>query len=56
MRSLRGMSLNVNDDFNVVTVSFDANEKPPLAASSKEKILERYQRPDAGTRLALPHR
>jgi protein SCO1/2 len=48
VRSLRIMPLNVGNDFDIVTVSFDPSEKPPLAAESKAKILESYRRPGAG--------
>ena len=47
VRTLRAMSLRVGEDFQIVTVSFDPNEKPDLAASSKSQILARYGRPRA---------
>ena len=56
VRSLRATPLNVNDDFDILTVSFDPSEKPPLAAESKAKILERYTASGRGPRLALSHR
>ena len=41
------LSLDVGKDFEVVTVSFDPREKPPLAAAKKASLLERYHRPGA---------
>jgi protein SCO1 len=45
--SLGVLSLDVGKDFEVVTVSFDPREKPPLAAAKKAGLLERYHRPGA---------
>jgi protein SCO1/2 len=44
--SLKGMSLNAGEDFDVIAISFDAreNEKPGLAANKKASYLERYGR------------
>jgi protein SCO1/2 len=47
VRSLRAVPLGIYQDFEVVTVSFDPREKPPLAAESKAAILGRYKRPGA---------
>ena len=41
------LSLEIGKDFEVVTVSFDPREKPPLASAKKASILERYRRPGA---------
>ena len=45
--SLKGMSLNVGDQFNVVTVSFDPRETPQLAAAKKDSYIKRYGRANA---------
>ncbi len=44
---LRGVPLDIGDQFNVVTVSFDAREKPELAARKKSNYVEDYGRPGA---------
>lgn len=44
LRSLRAVNLNVGEDFDVVTVSFDPNETPELAAAKKNGYVERYAR------------
>ena len=41
------LSLQPGKDFDVVTISFDPREKPPLAAAKKAAALQRYQRPGA---------
>jgi protein SCO1/2 len=41
------LSLDAGKDFEIVTVSFDPREKPPLAAAKKATYLERYKRPGA---------
>jgi protein SCO1/2 len=41
------LSLDPGKDFEIVTVSFDAREKPPLATAKKATYLERYKRPGA---------
>jgi len=43
------LSLDPGKDFEIVTVSFDPREKPPLAAAKKATYLERYKRPAAAT-------
>jgi protein SCO1/2 len=45
--SLRKLPFDVGDRFNVVTVSFDPREKPPLAAAKKAHYLSEYGRPGA---------
>ncbi len=45
--SLGVLSLDIGKDFQVVTVSFDPREKPPLAAAKKAGYIERYHRPGA---------
>lgn len=44
IRGLRGMSLSVGKDFNVVTISIDPREGPQLAAAKKRLYWERYNR------------
>jgi protein SCO1/2 len=45
--ALRKLPFDVGDRFNVVTVSFDPREKPPLAAAKKAHYLSEYGRPGA---------
>ena len=45
--SLRDISFNVGEQFNVVTVSFNPRETPALAKAKKEMYLSRYGRPGA---------
>src|SRR5262249_21140333 len=45
--SLRGVPLNSSEQFQVVVVSFDAREKPELAAAKKASYVESYGRPGA---------
>ncbi len=47
LRSLKGLPLDVGDDFTVLTVSFDPREGPPLAAKARQTALKRYERPGA---------
>lgn len=47
LHSLKGISLNPGDDFEVVTVSFDPRETPQLAAAKKQKYAAEYGRPAA---------
>lgn len=44
-RSLRPLSLEYAKDFQVVTVSIDPTEKPPLASDKKQAILKKFSRP-----------
>ena len=46
---LRGLPFDIGDEFNVVTVSFDARETPPLAAAKKASYVDAYGRPGAAT-------
>lgn len=41
-RSIRPLSLEYGKDFQVVTVSIDPTEKPPLAADKKKAILKKF--------------
>jgi len=45
--SMRVLRFNVGDQFQVVTVSFDPQDTPALAAAKKATILSRYKRPGA---------
>jgi protein SCO1/2 len=45
--SLKGLNLDVGNDFNVVTVSFDPRDTPERSRAKKEAILPRYGRPGA---------
>lgn len=39
--------LDIGKQFNVLTVSFDPQERPPLAAAKKANYIEKYERPGA---------
>ena len=45
--SLNVMSLDAGTDFEVVAISFDARDTPPMAAAKKVAYLPRYKRPNA---------
>ena len=45
--ALKELSLDAGNEFEVVTVSFDPEEGPELAAAKKKQYLERYKRPAA---------
>ena len=45
--ALATLAFDVGKEFDVVTVSFDPREKPPLAAGKKKGYLSRYGRPGA---------
>ena len=47
VRSLRVVPLDVGDQFDVVTVSFDPRETAALAAAKKETYVKRYARAQA---------
>jgi protein SCO1 len=42
--SLRMMALDVGKDFDVITVSFDPEDTPEMAAKKKAEFLKRYKR------------
>jgi len=44
--SLKAVSLDPGRDFEVVSVSFDPKDTPELAASKKQNLLRRYNRPN----------
>ncbi len=45
--SMKMVKFNVGDEFDVVTVSFNPNETPAIAAEKKKDYLKRYGRPGA---------
>lgn len=47
VRSLRPLSFNIGDQFDVLTVSFDARDTPELAAAKKSAFVTQYSRPGA---------
>ena len=47
LKALRAFPDSAGGAFNVVIVSFDPREKPPLAAVKKARYLEAYDRPGA---------
>jgi protein SCO1/2 len=47
VESLQGISFDAGKEFQVVVVSFDAREQPPLAAAKKANYVEHYGRTDA---------
>ena len=48
LAALRALPADVGSSFDVVVVSFDPREKPPLAALKKAAYVEQYGRPGAG--------
>jgi protein SCO1 len=44
--SLKAVSFNPGQDFEVLSVSFDPSDTPQLAASKKQLLLKRYGRPN----------
>jgi protein SCO1 len=49
VKSMRPLAFNVGDEFDVVTISFDPNETPALAAAKKNVYVEDYGRPLAAS-------
>src|SRR5690242_13053096 len=47
VKAMRPLAFSVGQDFDVVTVSFDPNEKPLLAAAKKDVYVKDYSRPSA---------
>lgn len=45
--TMRTMKFDLGREYDVLTISFDAREKPELAAAKKRAYLQRYGRPDA---------
>ena len=48
VRSLRPLSFSIGNEFDVLTVSFDARDTPALAAAKKSDAVKQYSRPGAG--------
>ena len=49
LRALRAMPLNLGQDFEIVTVSFDPGETPELATKKKAEYVKQYGRPGVDT-------
>src|SRR5262249_13024067 len=47
LEAAKGMTLELGQDYEIVTVSFDAREKPVLAAAKKAHYLADLRRPHA---------
>ena len=47
--AMKGMSLNPGSDYDLVTVSFNPQETPALAAAKKKTYIERYGHPEAAS-------
>jgi protein SCO1/2 len=47
VRSMRPLPISIGREFDVVTISFDPEEKPPLAAAKRELYLKDYGREGA---------
>lgn len=47
IRTLRTLSFSAGNEFNVLTVSFNPKETPPMAAIKKQTALQSYSRPGA---------
>jgi len=43
--AFRNVSFNIGEQFEVVTISFDARETPPLALAKKQTYIKGYNRP-----------
>jgi protein SCO1/2 len=53
VRSLKLVSFNPGQEFEVVVISFDARDQPPLAAAKKAAMLKSYGRPDTANGFHL---
>ncbi|HCC58488.1 MAG TPA: SCO family protein [Solibacterales bacterium] len=53
VRSLKLVSFNPGQEFEVVVISFDARDKPPLAAAKKVSMLKTYGRPETANGFHL---
>ncbi len=47
LSTLRPLTMSVGDEFDVITVSFDASEGPELAAAKRRAYLDSYERTGA---------
>ena len=48
-QNLQNLKLNAGQDFEVLTISFNARETPQMAAEKKAKYMQIYNRPQAAT-------
>lgn len=48
-RTLRALSFEIGNQFEVVTISFDASDNAALAAAKKRDFVQRYGRPGAAS-------
>jgi protein SCO1 len=53
VRSLKLVSFNPGQEFEVVVISFDARDTPPLAAGKKASMLKSYGRPETANGFHL---
>ena len=53
---MKMVKFDVGNEFDVITVSFNPQETPEIAAAKKQEYLKRYGRPGAANGLAFPHR
>jgi len=44
---MRPLSVNIGDQFDVITLSFDSRDTPALAAAKKSDFVSKYSRPGA---------
>jgi protein SCO1 len=47
--AMKGMSLNPGSDYDLVTISFNPRDTPPLAAQKKKSYIQRYGHADAAS-------
>lgn len=47
LRALRALKLDVGKEFDIVTVSIDPKEQPPLAREKKRSFIDQYKRDGA---------
>ena len=47
VRSLRALSFDAGNQFDLITLSIDAHDGPALAAAKKKDIIDQYSRPGA---------
>jgi protein SCO1/2 len=47
LRTLRPMTFNAGEDYDVIAVSFDPSETPQMAEKKRFEYLEKYNRPSA---------
>jgi len=49
VRTLRALSFNIGNQFDVLTVSFDPQDNPALATAKKNDLISQYSRPQAAS-------